>query len=198
MTFFDIARPLAERGVPQIRLRPKTKIALDTDWPNLATTDLEVLKKWSDEMPEANAASVARAQEDGFWFLDVDRPNFYKEIERQTGQKFPCTLTVRSSPGKGHFFFRQTTDSITMGNRQAADEKGELWSARVNLRYVVSPNSIHPVTGIKYEVVRDVPIIECPKWLIQWCSGQVISAPKKTDEVDETPITWELSQYYSF
>jgi hypothetical protein len=179
MTFFDIAKPLAERGIPQIRLRPRTKIAFETDWPVRATTNLSILKQWSDEMPDANAASVARGEIGGFWFFEIDKPNFHKEIEQQTGQCFPDTFIVRSSPGRGHFFFRQTASSIAMGNCQGKDADGkEIWSARVDSRYVVSAGSEHPTSGRRYEIVRDSPIVEAPEWLIQWCINQK-SEPKK-------------------
>ena len=170
MTFFDIAKPLAERGIPQIRLRPKTKIAFETNWPKIATTDLSVLQKWSEEMPDANAASVAQAKPGGFWIFEVDRPNLHKEIEQQVGQKMPDTFIVKSSPGRGHFFFRHDPLSIAMGNLQGKDEEGkEAWSARTDSRYVVSANSVHPSTGKVYEVIRNSEIIPAPEWLIQWC-----------------------------
>src|ERR1700676_2594198 len=51
MTFFDIAKPMAERGVPQIRVRPNSKAAFDKDWPSLATTDLQRLAALSAELP---------------------------------------------------------------------------------------------------------------------------------------------------
>lgn len=183
MTFFDIAKPLAERGIPQIRLRPKTKIAFETDWPTRATTDLGILQTQSEEMPDANAASVAQAKIGGFWIFEIDKANLHKEIEQQTGQKFPTTFVVRSSPGRGHFFFKQNAASIEMGNAQGKDDAGkESWSARVDSRYVVSAGSEHPTSGRKYEVISDAEIVEAPEWLIQWCSAQ------KTED-RKAPIT---------
>ena len=43
-------------GVPVIRLRPNTKAAIDSGWPELATTDIETLKKWNNETPDAAGA----------------------------------------------------------------------------------------------------------------------------------------------
>ena len=183
MGFFkDIAMPLVSRGVPVIPLSPKTKIAFLPKWIELATTDSEKVNKWDEQYPNANCACVALAKPDGVWFLELDRENYHQEIAKQTGYKMPVTFMVRSSPGRGHYYFKQTPASIAMGNRQGKDENGETWSARVDNRYVVSPGSIHPSTGNPYEVIRNTPIIEAPDWLVQWCSGQVISEPKIVDE----------------
>lgn len=38
MSFLKLATPLVDQNVPVIRLRPRTKIAFDPDWPALATT----------------------------------------------------------------------------------------------------------------------------------------------------------------
>ena len=189
MGFFkDIAMPLVSRGVPVVPLSSKTKIAFLPNWQELATTDSEMINKWDEKYPNSNCASVAIAKSDGVWFLEFDRENYHQEIANQTGMKMPVTFMVRSSPGRGHYYFKQTPASIAMGNRQGKDAQGELWSARVDNRYVVSPGSIHPKTGMPYEVVRNTPIIEAPDWLVQWCSGQVVSAPKITDVTEEAPI----------
>lgn len=190
MTFFDIAKPLAERGIPQVRTRPGTKIAFETDWPTRATTDLETLKQWSDEMPDANAASVARAEENGFWFFELDRDGLYKQIEKETGQKFPKTFVVRSSQGRGHLYFRHNSQSLAMGNCQAKDEKGELWSARADSRYVISAGSLHPTSGKKYEVLSDAEIIPAPEWLINWCTSKKVEDKKVTASADGARIPY--------
>jgi Bifunctional DNA primase/polymerase, N-terminal/Primase C terminal 1 (PriCT-1) len=168
--FKQIAEPLVGRGVPVIPLRPKTKIAFLQQWETLATTDPTKIEQWDQDYADANAACVAFARPDGVWFFEIDKPGFANEIELATGQKLPSTFMVRSSPGRGHFYFKQTAASIAMGNVQGKDENGkEAWSARVDNRYVVAPGSYHPTSGKRYETLRDVPIVEAPSWLIQWC-----------------------------
>ncbi|VVB52908.1 Uncharacterised protein [uncultured archaeon] len=186
--FQEVAVSLAGRGVPIIPLRPRTKIAFMNNWPEIATTDLAKLVQWDQDFLDANAASVAFARPDGVWFLEIDKPGYQEEIERQTGHKIPPTLMVRSSPGRGHFYFKQTPASIAMGNVQAKDEQGkELWSARVDNRYVVAPGSIHPTTQLRYEFLRDAPILEAPDWLVQWCKSSNKPAPKTgVSELDST------------
>lgn len=163
-------RVLIGRGVPVVPLRPGTKIAFQPDWPRLASTDLKQIIEWGEMYPEANIASVAKATLDGVWFFEIDKPGLQKVIQEETGQKFPQTFAVRSSPGKGHFYLKQTPFSIQMGNRQGKDSNGkEAWSARVDDRYVVGPGSIHPKTLQPYMVVADVPLAPAPDWLVEWC-----------------------------
>lgn len=189
--FKEIAEPLVNRGVPVIPLRPKTKIAFLNNWQDIASTDLAKVEKWDEEYSDANGACVAFAKQDGIWFLEIDKQGFAQTIEQQTQQKLPDTFMVRSSPGRGHFYFKQTPASIAMGNLQGKDENGkEAWSARVDNRYVVAPGSYHPTSGKKYETLRDLPIIPAPQWLVEWCiahSGtSVVTGHSEID--DTTPI----------
>lgn len=179
--FKEIAEPLIERGVPVIPLRPKTKIAFLEGWEKLASTDTVQVGQWDTEYADANAACVAYATPDGIWFLDIDKPGYSKQIEAETGKKMPETFMVRTSPGKGHFYFKQSAASIAMGNAQGKDSDGrETWSARVDNRYVVAPGSFHPTTGLRYEVLRDSKIVEAPDWLVQWCAAQSQLASVRT------------------
>src|SRR6266478_4870248 len=158
LTAFETrALPLIKQNVPVVPLRPRTKIAFITGWETKATTDPAQIKQWGREYPDANVASVAKAQPGEVWFFDSDRDGLVQQIENETGQKIPSTFMVRSRPGKGHFYFRQNAASIAMGNRQASDAQGELWSARVSDRYVVGPLSVHPATKGLYEVINNAP-----------------------------------------
>jgi hypothetical protein len=167
----EIAAPLISRGVPVIPLRPKTKVAFLSNWQDLATTDEKIIEEWDRQDENYNAACVAFAKIGGVWFLEIDQAGFAKKIEEQTGQKIPPTFAVRSSPGRGHFYFRQTPASIRLGNVQGKDASGkECWSARVDNRYVVAPGSYHPTSGGRYEILRDSEILEAPNWLVEWCA----------------------------
>ncbi len=184
--FREIAEPLVVRGVPVIPLRPKTKLAFLTNWPEQATTDLKKVEQWDQDYADANGASVSLAKPDGVWFLEIDKPGYQEEIEKQVGQKIPQTFMVRSSPGKGHFYFRQTPASLAMGNTQGKDSEGkESWSARADNRYVVAPGSYHPTSGSRYEILRDAEIVPAPDWLVQWCvTNTVVESTKKTGHAE--------------
>jgi hypothetical protein len=186
--FKTIAEPLISRGIPVIQLREKTKIAFQHNWPDIASVNPDKIAEWDKEMPNANAACVAFPKLGGFWFFEVDKPNFHNEIEKQTGQKFPVTFTVRSSPGRGHFYFRQTPASIAMGNAQGKDDEGhEAWSARVDHRYVVAPGSFHPTSGRQYELLNPAEIVPAPDWLVQWCVKEASLEKKKINASPDGP-----------
>src|SRR5260221_378722 len=181
------ALPLIERNVPVIPLKSRTKIAFITGWETKATVDPAQVKQWAQEYPDANVASVAKTEPGGIWIFEVDKENFHEQVEQQTGQRIPDTFIVRSSPGRGHFYFRQTTASIAMGNRQGKDADGkEAWSARVDNRYVVGPGSIHPNGGI-YEVLKDAAIVDAPQWLIDFCVANDV----KTERVGHAELDKE-------
>jgi hypothetical protein len=181
--FKDIAEPLITKNVPVIPLRPKTKVAFLSNWNDIATTNQLQVDKWDEEFPEANGACVAYAKPDGVWFFEIDRPDILDTIQKETGRRMPDTFMVRSSPGRGHYYFKHTAASIEMGNAQAKDDNGELWSARADKRYVVAPGSYHPNTGKRYEIIRDIEIAPAPDWLVEWCVSQ-----QRTED-ERSPVT---------
>lgn len=187
MGFRDIAVPLSQIGVPTIPLRPKTKIAFIEEWESKATTDLNQIDNWDKEYPEANGASVALSNLDGVWFFEMDSPGVWDRIEKDTGKKLPRTFRVRSRPGRGHFYWKQNDKSIAMGNIAQGYVKGGDWSARVDRQYVVAPGSIHPDSGLPYELVSNSPIIEAPDWFINWCLSQKLEK-KNQGYIEGDPI----------
>jgi bifunctional DNA primase/polymerase-like protein len=175
------AMPMIERGIPVIPLTPRTKIAFQTNWTALATTDPGKVAEIGREFPDANAACVAQAMPGGKWFFEVDNPDILGMIEKTA--KIPETFTVSSSPGKAHFYFNQTDASIAMGNQGGKDKDGkESWSARVNNKYVVAAGSIHPTTGKAYTVQVDAPVVPAPLWLVEWVKDNAFDSAKNTDK----------------
>lgn len=179
MNFIERAHTTVQKGVPVIRLRPKTKIAMDMNWPALATTDPAVIERWGQETPDANCAAVAIAKEGGTWFLEVDDPSVIPRIESETGQKIPKTYRVRSRPGRGHLYFRHTQESLALGNLSQGFVKNADFSARLGNQYVVSANSVHPISGLPYEVLSTADIIDAPVWLVDWLKSQRVTPEAK-------------------
>jgi len=174
----ELATPLAERGIPTVPLRPKTKIAFMDGWNNLATTDLAQIELWDSLYPDANCGSVAKAEFGAVWFFEFDGPDVAQRVFADTKQKLPDTFMVRSSPGRGHIYFRQNAASLAMGNIAQGFVKNGDWSARVSNQYVVSPGSLHPRTGLPYEIRSLAPIVEAPQWFIDWCISQKVEKKK--------------------
>ena len=172
-TFKDLAEPLIQRGIPVIPLLPGTKKAFSNEWPTLATTDQAQVLRWDAEYPTANIGCVGLAKPDGICFFEIDDPALYHRIEQETGQKFPKTFRVRSSPGKGHIYFRHTASTIELANKKAYyslknSDGSEACSARLNHAYVVGPGSIHPETHKPYEIVSLAAVADFPEWLVEW------------------------------
>jgi hypothetical protein len=186
MNFLDRAAPTAAKGVSVIRLRPNAKAAIDIGWPQLATTDIETLKKWNKETPDANCGAVASP--DGTWYWEVDSKDVIPRLEKETGQKLPETFKVRSRAGRGHFYWKQTEASRSMGNISQSYVIGQDFSARVHNAYVVAQNSVHPDTLLPYTALNPgVDIIEAPDWLVQWIISQKIQKQPLQQAPDGAP-----------
>lgn len=184
-TFYDIAEPLAKMGVPMTPVKAGTKRAFLPDFPTTATINLEQIRQWDGQFPGSNGACVARAEEGGVWFWEVDSPDVWERLKKDTGHDGIAelnTFKVRSRPGRGHFYFRHNQISISLGNISQTYVVGQDWSVRTNREYVVGPGSIHPDTGKPYEALNwGVQITEAPQWLIDWLLSQKIqkhSAPQ--------------------
>jgi hypothetical protein len=187
---------LLEHSIPVAPLPPRTKAANTNSWQTLATTDLAKLQQLNPD-PDGNTAAVARAESGGFCFFEVDAPDFHKVVEKQTGQKFPETLMVSSSPGngRGHFYFRHTPRSIAfqraLGKAYVSgkDDNGkEAYSFRMDRAYVVGPGSVKD-NGEIYTTLNTASVADCPDWFIDWVSAN--SETKKTGDLeqnDESPI----------
>ena len=176
--YADLALPLARRGIPTVPLRPKSKVAFISDWAEKATTDTTQIMIWDAQHPSANCGSVAQAKIGGVWFFEYDSLDVAKRLFAETGQKLPPTFRVQSSPGRGHFYWKQSVASIAAGNISQAYVKGGDWSARVNSQYCVSPGSFHPTTGLPYAITNDVDMVEAPDWFVAWCLSQKVTAIK--------------------
>ena len=196
-TFLDRASSMAKLGVPVVPLPPCKKDPPPKDWTTLATTNLETIQDWlapngkpALAFADSNCACVATPL--GFWFFDIDRMQTVSaQIETETGHKLQeiMTLVVRSSGEKRHLYFKQNDASRALGNFDYdAPDGAELFSVRGNNKYVVSPFSVHPVTGDEYQITRDLPIVEAPDWLTDWLKTAKRSSSQRNEKsaADET------------
>jgi phage/plasmid-associated DNA primase len=161
-TFLEIATPLIQRGIPVIPVQPNEKRCLLPEWQKKATTDIEQVKLWQTENPNFNVGCVGKP--DGFVMLDCDVVGLRSQIEKETKQRIPRTLIVKSA-GKGaeHIYFRQTDRSRDLGNRKSAG----LFDLQSVDKYVVGAGSTLS-NGKSYEIVDDSPIADFPAWLGEW------------------------------
>lgn len=184
MGFKEIALPLAAKNVPTTPVLPNSKRAFLEDWPTSATINPEQILEWDLKYPNCNGAAVANGKPDGVWFWEIDNADVLRRVEVETGKTVPDTFRVRSRPGRGHFYWRQSPASLVMGNISQSYVKNADWSARVANQYVVAAGSIHPHSKQPYEALREEPIIECPDWLINWLISQKLEK-KETTEIQK-------------
>jgi hypothetical protein len=191
--FSKIAEPLIERNIPVIPLRPKAKIPFLEGWQEQASTDPVQIAEWAQQYPDSNCAAVALAQPGGVWFWESDKPEVLQQYTADTGLEPPQTFSVRSRPGRVHFYFRHNAASIALGNIAQSFVAGEGFSVRCDREYVVAASalqgSLHPITGQPYEVVSDAPIIEAPEVLIKWLIAQKTSSQTPKTQQPGQPIT---------
>jgi putative DNA primase/helicase len=170
--FEQRAMAMVSRGIPVTVLRVKDKPAILPEWQKTATTDITQIQKWAAQYPENNVGAVARAEIGAVFFLEIDSNEVLRRIKTETGKAMPDTFSVRSSPKRGHFYFKHTAKSIACGNIAQGYVKGGDWSLRADGQYVVAPGSISPKTGQPYTIIDDLPIIGIPDWLVEWCESQ--------------------------
>jgi len=186
MSFKDLALPLAMRGIRVARLHPRSKIPMEKNFQNLATTDVDKILAWDSETPGANCACIAKP--DGVCFFESDVPGTMERYEKETGTSVK-TFTVQSRPGRLHYYFLQTDETRECGNIIQSSKGGAtglpFGSFRQANEFVVAPGSTHPDTGLKYEIFDSSPIISAPNGFAGWLSAQRSKPPAANPETTE-------------
>jgi len=141
----------ANAGLRVHPLRPNTKIAMIPGWPELATTDVERIKKWWATYPDANIGIAT-----GGTLLvidcdvkdDVDGIANWRRLQAEHGGTIRCTPTVRTPSGGLHFYFSKPADRIV---RNSAGKLAPGVDVRGEGGYVVGAGSV--LDGVAYEWV---------------------------------------------
>jgi bifunctional DNA primase/polymerase-like protein len=177
-TPLDGALFMASLGIPQIPLRPRSKQPFMSDFPKLATTDQNQIRKWAVEHPGCNFGSVGREGE--HFVFEADSVDVRKRFE-STGNKFTSKLVVasRKDLSRGHRWYRSASDveNIQQGSTKYGD-----FSVRAKNMQCVSPGSIHPTTGEQYRLIESgVPESPSGAEIAFWKSERVEKVNGKTE-----------------
>lgn len=163
MSFFsDIAQPLAERAFRVFPLIPKQKRPLamqgEYDHFDVATTDEEQIRAWSTQEPNAN---VGIAPDEIFCFLETDDEQALKEACADIPPEVWDTTRVSARDNRCYYIFRQSMRTKRAGNMTATREgKDNLFEFKQHRCYVTGPGSVHPKTGMPYDVEwRPIPVL---------------------------------------
>ena len=202
-TFLEIATPLAKLGIPVFPLARGSKVPPSgLHFKAEATTDLRRITEWNLVDPDYNVALLARPHE--FCFLEFDVHGGMKAAAQEMGQEVPKTRTQKSGRGFGHYIFRQTDQSRTLGNRSVnlpepciCNEQNkschcgrtagphhhhEWFSFRGKYKYLVGAGSLHPDTHKLYETKLDVAPLEFPGWLADYVEKHSVPEDDSSDK----------------
>ncbi len=95
--------------------------------------------------------------------LDVDNLAAFQAVRERYRWTVPETYTVETGSGKPHYYFQYPQDGKDYGNK-ARPQMG--FDVKGKGGQVVAPGSVHPDTGKRYKVVRDIPMVPAPQWLL--------------------------------
>jgi len=191
MSFLAIAAPFIKLGIPVFPLSPRTKIPpADLHFLEEATTDPVKFAAWDAQNPNFNVALMAN---EDFCFLEFDIKGGLSKAAVEMNEALPITRTQASGRKFGHYIFRHTERSRSLGNRSANLEGGGEWfSFRANRKYLVGAGSVHP-NGTTYTTLRDIEPIEIPNWLCEFIERH--TAPAKAFARTDT---LEVSDEFDF
>ena len=168
---------LASLGLRVFHVRPRSKVPQLRDWPNRATSNLEVLSRWAVKHPDAN---LGIAMGDGVLALDVDDKaggfGSLRGLQAKYGE-LPVTACSRTGGGGRHFLFR-VEPGLRIPNSQGGH--GGLapgLDVRGDGGQIVAPPSVHE-SGQRYTWERHPRegIELAPDWLLS-----LITRPPRTE-----------------
>jgi len=137
----------AEHGFHVFPVRPHRKEPLIKDWPNRATTDEAIIRKWWSRHPDANIGIATGPS--GIIAIDVDVKKgaigmeSWRDILQKHGQALGETLTTETPTGGLHVIYRSNGLPV----RNSAGKLAPGIDVRANGGYIIAPPSIHPNGG---------------------------------------------------
>ena len=172
----DSALAMASKGYRVFPLPPRSKKAALADWPSLASTDEEQIKKWN-----GAGSNWAMVLDDKIAVVDEDGPDgsaILAKFEAEHGG-LPPTWTVKTARGR-HRLYGQ---SLPPAPHDARPKDLEL---RAGTHYIVLPGSVHPSGHIyEWEVSPDeAPLADLPEWLHKGWPGSRVSEKPVSNIID--------------
>src|SRR6185369_6548813 len=146
-------------------------------WPENASTEPSVIKRWWAQWPKANVGIVC-GKESGIFAVDVDGYEGLTELHRldalHGSDDSPITPRSKTGGGGTHILF-QHEPGLKNEVRFAPG-----LDIRTDGGLIVAPPSIHQ-SGTLYEWdaladPSEVPVAECPRWLLQIIRASAIKS----------------------
>jgi hypothetical protein len=130
-----------------------------------ATVNFSQIRRWWMRWPMANVAGAMGGAMQ-LVALDFDPKNggdlSLNDLLEAHGDAWLETLTFKTGSGGFHFIFQYPASQVL---RNSAGEVGPGVDTRGEGGYIVLPPSIH-ASGNLYQVLRAVPVIPAPEWLL--------------------------------
>jgi Bifunctional DNA primase/polymerase, N-terminal len=182
-----IATAALNRGFKVTPVHPLEKRGVLYNWNRQPTTTLSEVLQHAKDFPYHNVGIVGRRGIGNHCFLDIDADGVVERIEQETDQKMAVTYTVcsrpQTAPWKRHYYFKQTTYSISRLRKEAnrkdvtktviSDNGTSMHPTMYDLKgvggggLVVAAGSVRK-DGEIYTVIDDVPVLDIPAWLVDW------------------------------
>jgi len=189
------ALEIARLGIPVDLFPSGVKKNTNPEWQLNCTTDLnEIVRRAEAEPHKTNYSMVAKAQSNGFVFLDDDG-GIRAEYEKVYGKLSP-TRKHQSCGGAFHYIFKHSVKSLAFQKEidkayigETKSSGGELWSLRMHNAYILGPKSVatssNGVTG-EYKAVYKAPVVEIPDTLLEFLIARWKAAQKKVETKSST------------
>src|SRR6266849_817596 len=186
--YVAIATEALNRGFRITPVHPLEKRGVLYNWNRQPTTTLSEVLQHAKDFPNHNVGIVGRRGVGNHCFLDIDADGVIERMEQETGQKMPVTYTVSSrpqtAPWKRHFYFKQTSYSVSRFKIEANRKDSTKWVTSENTGGQIHPTE-YDLKGVGggglvvaagsvrkdgeiYTVIDDVPVLDMPTWLVDW------------------------------
>ncbi len=166
-------------------IRTRGKRPLEKDW-----------QRWCHEKREydeigfvpSDNAGIATGPASGSLVVDIDDFKRFKETLLEHGTPGAIKTRIhKTGSGRGyHLFYKYPTDGRKYSNRALHDSHG--FDIRGDGGQVIAPGSVHPETGMRYEIFRDAPMIEAPKWILDLAAGEKAPDERRHSASDSKSI----------
>jgi hypothetical protein len=188
--FYELAKPLIERGLAVIPLHPHTKTPA-CSWKHFRIWNLDILAQKAKDFADKEVAVVSSRGLDHPVFIDFDDESVIPRIEQDTGRTIPATFKIqtrpKSAPMRQHHIWSQTAYSLKRFRFDKAKNVnvrdvhhlvespsgGKMFKTLYDLKgvggssYIVGAGSVSK-SGETYTIFDNSAVAPIPDWLVDW------------------------------
>ncbi len=164
-TFLEVASKMVQLGVAIVPTYEGLRHPALQNWPNLATNDLDVIKKeWGGaEFKDHNCIAVAKHGQ--AYIIDIDDIAAARALGMPP---LPETLTVKTPSGGLHVYGKHNAATQALGNTRNVFGNGEkVFEFKGHNAACAAPGAVRDDGGT-YTIVKDLPLVELPQEIIDW------------------------------